>query len=212
MIASGRHHSTKTGLLRDTFVEAVAINEKWHKNRTTLGLIKMLHCKTCKKMLPYTSFTFVYSGRGRQQICKECHAARNKARYDPAAVKARWESNYIQKIRTIIGTQIRRDLSMYVGSYQQDLSIPDIWEHIEDKLGYDAETLCQYLEDQFDAKMNWANHGRGNNKYHWQIDHIKPRIDFKYTSLSDPLFYDCWNLENMRPLDAKTNHSRHYTK
>ena len=212
LIASGKYHSIKTGLLKDSFTDAVAINEKWHKNRITFGLVKVLGCKTCRKVLPYTSFLFAKTGRGRQKICKECHSIRNKSKYNPVATKARWERNYVQKIRTIIGTQIKRDLGMHLGSYQKDLAVPDIWEHIEDKLGYDAETLCQHLESQFDAKMNWSNHGRGNDKYHWQIDHIKPRVDFKYTSLDDPLFYDCWNLENMRPLDAKTNQSRHYNK
>jgi len=38
-----------------------------------------------------------------------------------------------------------------------------------------------------------------------QIDHIIPHSKFKYSSMSDKEFQECWALSNLRPYSAKQN-------
>lgn len=45
----------------------------------------------------------------------------------------------------------------------------------------------------------------------WEIDHIKPLSHFRYESISDPLFRECWALNNLRPLLRAENASK-FTK
>ncbi len=81
-------------------------------------------------------------------------------------------------------------------------------------LPYNLQELKQWLEDQFEDWMTWENHGRymidswdDNNKttWTWQIDHIVPHSNFKYSSMQDPKFLECWDLKNLRPISAKEN-------
>jgi hypothetical protein len=210
LIESGRFNSKITGQLRDHFVDSIANNEKWHNNRTKLGLIKTFECRTCGKNLPYTSFLFQPTGRGRVKICKACTALIHKNTYNPELQRQKRIDNYISKFRTLIGVQIKRDLSTQAKIYREDISIPDVWHHIEENLGYNAEDLCNHLEDQFEPWMRWDNHGRGNHAQFWQIDHIIPRHTLVFQSIDDPNFAKCWALENMRPLCQHENKKRFY--
>lgn len=71
------------------------------------------------------------------------------------------------------------------------------WENL---VGYSAQQLKEHLEKQFKPEMNWDNHGT-----YWHIDHITPKSWFKYDSAEHPDFKKCWALENLQPLEAKTN-------
>ena len=82
------------------------------------------------------------------------------------------------------------------------------------KLPYSMEQLKQHLESQFEAWMTWENWGRYNPKtwndqdlstWTWQLDHIIPQKNFKYSSMDDIDFIRCWSLENLRPYSAKQN-------
>lgn len=67
-------------------------------------------------------------------------------------------------------------------------------------LGYPWSALRAHLEAQFSPEMNWENWGEV-----WELDHIKPLSSFKYESLADPLFRECWALSNLRPLPREAN-------
>lgn len=69
-------------------------------------------------------------------------------------------------------------------------------------LGYTIQDLKIHLENQFDSKMSWDNHG-----IYWHIDHIIPQSCLLYTGMGDDNFKKCWDLENLRPLEAKLNMS-----
>jgi len=209
LIESGRFNSKITGQLVDSFVDSVANNEKWHNNRTKLGLIKTFECYECGKNLAYTSFLFRPTARGRAKTCKACVALIHKTTYNPELQRQKRINNYVSKFRTLIGVQIKRDLSMKSKKYREDVSIPDIWNYIEKNLGYNVEDLCNHLEDQFESWMRWDNHGRGNHGQFWQIDHITPRKDLTFDSLEHINFKKCWALENMRPLCQHENKKRY---
>lgn len=76
-----------------------------------------------------------------------------------------------------------------------------------DYLPYSIQKLKEHLEKQFEPWMNWDNYGgKSNNKDKtWWIDHIKPQSQFQYTSMDDPLFVECWALNNLRPLEKISN-------
>ncbi len=75
------------------------------------------------------------------------------------------------------------------------------WEVV---LGYSRNELCQHLEAQFTAGMTWEKFLAGEI----DIDHVRPRMTFSYSSLDDPQFKQCWALSNLRPMWARDNRSR----
>lgn len=79
---------------------------------------------------------------------------------------------------------------------------------------YTIQELKEHLEKQFEPWMNWDNQGVyklsewDNNDsltWKWNIDHIKPQSTFKYTTMHDKEFKECWALNNLRPYSAKQN-------
>jgi len=81
-------------------------------------------------------------------------------------------------------------------------------------LGYTIEELKEHIEKQFEPWMNWGNWGvykpklwNDNDKstWVWHIDHIVPHSEFIYNNINDNDFKNAWNLNNLRPLNAKQN-------
>ena len=81
-------------------------------------------------------------------------------------------------------------------------------------LPYSIADLKNHLEKHFEAWMTWENYGKYNPKswddnnpltWTWQIDHIVPHSTFKYSSVEDNCFKQCWSLNNLRPLSSKKN-------
>lgn len=77
------------------------------------------------------------------------------------------------------------------------------WEKL---VGYTVSQLSTHLEEHFLPGMTWANHGRGDGK--WHIDHIIPRSAFNYETSDDIDFKRCWALENLQPLWEFANLSK----
>lgn len=85
---------------------------------------------------------------------------------------------------------------------------------ILDFLPYSMDELKTHLELQFEPWMNWENWGKYSPKiwddkdsstWTWQLDHIIPHSLFRYTSMDDKDFKDCWALNNLRPFSSKQN-------
>jgi len=74
------------------------------------------------------------------------------------------------------------------------------WEVI---LGYSREELRRHLEAQFTTGMTWEKFLAGEI----DIDHVRPRMTFSYSSMDDPQFKECWALSNLRPMWARENRS-----
>jgi len=74
-------------------------------------------------------------------------------------------------------------------------------------IGYTPKQLRQHIESQFEDWMSWNNYGvyKTNGPKTWNIDHIIPQSLLPFSSYKHPNFKKCWNLENLRPLDSKTN-------
>lgn len=67
-------------------------------------------------------------------------------------------------------------------------------------LPYTPQQLKEHLESQFNENMNWDNYGS-----YWHIDHVYPQSLLPYESLEDDNFKKCWELNNLRPLEAIEN-------
>jgi hypothetical protein len=122
-----------------------------------------------------------------------------------------WRKNNPEKIKMIRKREYlkrKRDLKKRLEDRMRIL----IWHSLRSKkagkswealVGYTIEDLMKHLESHFNDKMNWDNYGS-----YWEIDHIKPRILFHYTSPEDPAFKECWSLKNLRPLEKTENRRR----
>jgi len=83
-----------------------------------------------------------------------------------------------------------------------------------DILPYTMIDAMKHLESLFEPWMTWENWGKydietwddnDQSTWTWQIDHIIPTSTFEYSSIDDPRLLECWALNNLRPLAAKTN-------
>lgn len=74
------------------------------------------------------------------------------------------------------------------------------WEIL---VGYSVADLMAHLERHFTAGMTWDNYGQ------WEIDHIRPKASFAFTSVEDDGFRACWALENLQPLWMRDNRKKH---
>lgn len=119
---------------------------------------------------------------------------KNKTKYDSKRRQEDPAFRLRSGVSSIISTALKRRKSAKYGQ--------SCW----DKLGWTADDLKQHLEALFEPWMNWDNYGKyDHNKRTWQVDHIIPRAEFRYTSMDDASFKECWALSNLRPLDAKQN-------
>jgi hypothetical protein len=117
--------------------------------------------------------------------------------------KKDWKSKNKSKIRqqererraTDINFKIKKNVSRSIGHV-----IVKNGKSTFKYLPYTSQELRQHLENQFDDKMTWENYGT-----YWQIDHIIPHSLFKYLSMEDGAFQECWALNNLRPLEAHQN-------
>lgn len=65
-------------------------------------------------------------------------------------------------------------------------------------LGCDFEFFKEWLEYQFDDKMNWENYGS-----YWHMDHVKPCNSYDLSKDED--INECFNWKNYRPLEGIEN-------
>lgn len=73
--------------------------------------------------------------------------------------------------------------------------------HWEDVVGYALSDLMAHLEEKFLPGMSWENYG----VHGWHIDHIRPQSHFRFTSVTDCAFLECWSLKNLQPLWSMDN-------
>lgn len=76
------------------------------------------------------------------------------------------------------------------------------WESLVD---YTVNDLKTHIENLFKEGMNWERFMKGEI----HIDHIIPKSVFNFEKIEDDDFKKCWALENLQPLWAKDNLSKH---
>jgi len=107
-------------------------------------------------------------------------------------------SNYFKQLRKN-SPKFRLDCNMgnLMGLSLKGKKAGRKWENL---VNYSLEDLIGHLEKKFDKNMTWENYGA-----YWQVDHIKPRSLFKYTSSEEAEFKKCWDLDNLQPLEKFQN-------
>ena len=171
------------------------------------GVIHKKTCCKCGEAKPYYMFYLSWKrdASGRSSRCVPC----NKLNQKPKKWNNKKESPD-KKLRRIFGVTIKRHLSRIKKTYVSDLTQGYIWQKLEENCGYDEKKLVEHIESQFTPEMNWDNYGQlgtsiSRDKFCWNIDHIKPKSSFRYETLNDKEFIECWSLDNLRPLDARIN-------
>lgn len=117
----------------------------------------------------------------------------------------KYKSDSLFKLRVRLSCEIKRALRKNNSSKKG--------HSILEYLPYSIQELKNHLESLFEPWMNWNNHGKYVNIWDdndqstwvWNIDHIIPQSDLRYTSMEDDNFKKCWSLDNLRPLSAKQN-------
>lgn len=118
------------------------------------------------------------------------------------------------KYKTDIQYKLRQDISTSIVKGLKKRNSSKNGNSCLQFLQYSIDELKIHLESLFESWMTWDNRGIYNPitwndsnsaTWTWQIDHIIPHSNFKYSSMEDQAFKDCWALTNLRPLSAKQN-------
>jgi hypothetical protein len=109
------------------------------------------------------------------------------------------KNNIFFKLRESVSSSINRNLRKNKGSKNG--------ESCMGYLPYSIKELKKHIESLWEPWMTWKNHGiyKLGGERKWHIDHIIPQSLLPYDSLDHPNFIKCWNLENLRPLEAMQN-------
>lgn len=150
-------------------------------------------CTVCKEEKPIDQFPLVRSPRkNRFVIVRHFHCT-------PCF-----------KLRKTVSESINKQLKKSLVSKDHKSCL--------DFLPYTILELKQHIETIFrepgNEWMTWDNWGVYRSDlwndddpatWTWQIDHIVPHASFRYTSMDEPTFRDCWALSNLRPYSSKQN-------
>lgn len=118
------------------------------------------------------------------------------------------------RIKNNIQYKLRYNISAAIGKGLKRNNSSKFGKSCLKYLPYTIEQLKLHLESLFEPWMNWKNWGKyavdkwddnDPSTWKWQLDHIIPHSRFKYTSMEDQAFKDCWALSNLRPYSAKQN-------
>jgi hypothetical protein len=130
-------------------------------------------------------------------------------------IKTKLQTDIEFKIKKLISSSINFQLNKNNSSKKRKSCL--------DYLPYSIKELKQHIENLFyhsnnlhngKVWMTWNNRGlyivktwndNDTSTWTWQLDHIIPHSTFKYISMEDQSFKDCWALSNLQPLSAKQN-------
>ena len=121
---------------------------------------------------------------------------------------------YKEKRITDLNFKLKTTISANINSYLKSNGLTKNKKSTLKYLPYHIDELILHFELLFEPWMTWENYGRYDpttwidndpSTHTWQIDHIIPHSTFKYTSMGDDEFKECWALKNLRPLSSKQN-------
>ncbi len=155
------------------------------------------------------SLTIAWQRRNRARINKqyrdryaanpELYRAKLKAKRARMGAKYRAQIKRARmKMRSTLEGMLYHRMSQSVRSALLGSKRKCKWENL---LGYSVEELKAHLESQFTEGMTWDKFFGGGV----HIDHVIPRMNFKYISPNDLQFKQCWALSNLRPIWPKEN-------
>jgi|SaaInlStandDraft_4_1057021.scaffolds.fasta_scaffold03261_6 hypothetical protein len=159
--------------------------------KDTIGKI----CCTCKEWKSLNNFNKSKSHWDKlRNDCKTCLAVYRKKN---RKMISKMISAYEKKRKLIDPNfKLRKTLRSRIGSALHKIKAK---KHMDTMslTGCTITELKKYLEEKFDGKMTWDNHGE------WHIDHIIPCASW---DLTNPIHqYVCFNYRNLQPMWQKAN-------
>ena len=149
-------------------------------------------CTVCDKIKIENEDNF----RFNRSICRICEREKKRTLEvrlkNRAYEKKRRQQNPLHRLRLNISNAILKALTRG----KSDKAGQSILQF----LGYTISELKLHITLLFDEHMTWENYGT-----YWHLDHIIPQSDLPYTSMKDDNFKQCWDLSNLRPLEARQN-------
>ena len=154
---------------------------------------------------------------GKEGIREQIVAARKQQIMQPRSEETRQKISHANKatkrrqllekhghIRSPEHRKLRKNFSSLMGCRLKRRLASKQGNSCFDIVGYTIDDLIRHLESQFTEGMTWENYGING----WEIDHIVPDAHFKYNSIHDKDFHQCWSLDNLRPMWAVDNRSK----
>lgn len=180
--------------------------KKYYQNNKNkvLATVKQYVENNSEKIKDYYLY-YVKNNKDKVYTRTKSYFLKNKERIY-SQQRQNYHNNPCIKLRKILSSSIRTRL-LQNKSFKNSLSILKY-------LPYSIQDLKSHLESQFENWMNWENYGSytfeswiddDQSTWTWQIDHIVPHSNFKYSSMEDKEFIECWALTNLRPLSSKQN-------
>jgi len=122
----------------------------------------------------------------------------------------KWRDKNIEKIREAKNERYKNDVVFRLNhnisnGIRKSLRRNKNGNHWECIVGYDCKELKDHIEKQFKEGMTWELFLEG--KIH--IDHRIPVSIFNITSIKSKGFKMCWALDNLQPMWAEENMSKH---
>lgn len=175
-------------------------------------------CGLCGTLKAYDDFhRSKHSRDGRMPICADCARQKAVRRYaeNKAAVTASnegWRKRNPDRVRGYGQAHRARKISdpnyrlMRAMRCAVSRALRGKSEGAIRHLPYSIAELRQHLEMQFSKGMDWSNYGK------WHIDHIRPLASFGIDSAESADFHSAWGLPNLRPLWARENVRKSFTR
>lgn len=116
---------------------------------------------------------------------------------------------YRERMSKLPWYRINRNLSSSVNRCLKDRDISKNHIQHEKILGYNLEEFVNTISKLFIEEMSFDNYGRSSGAERWwEVDHKIPQSWFKFKSVEDPLFKECWALSNLQPKWQYENKSK----
>jgi hypothetical protein len=177
-------------------------------------------CKLCdrERCLKKSS---TYKSKNRKSIAKKQNSYYCTHKKQYSEYQRQWYQDNKEQVLQRVKKNIRKRRETDILFILKERISRGVSEAIQKKrrsvvkyLPYSIQELKDHLESLFEPWMTWDNYGvyrvdswndSDPSTWIWQIDHIVPHSKFKYSSMEDQEFKDCWALTNLRPYSAKQN-------
>lgn len=182
-----------------------------NRNRITAKIARRKYVINHKDKAKAADKNYRDNNKDKRKVYDKIYSEKNKGKRF-AQVKA----NHYRRMKEDIIYRLRNLAAVSIGRHIKKCNSCKDYKSVVKYFPYTLQELKEHIEKQFEPWMTWENRGRYNSKtwddndpttWTWQLDHIFPHSTFKYTSMEDQAFKDCWALSNLRPLSAKQNHT-----
>lgn len=143
---------------------------------------------TCRKHRAQSPLRYAYEKRWKNDNEKQYKNICKQWRTENRPKLNEWQKKYLTtNIQAKLRHNIRSRLNKVVGNPGNSIN----------NLGCSVSEFIIYLEEMFQAGMNWNNYGE------WHLDHIKPLSKFDLTD--ERQFKEAVHYSNLQPLWAIEN-------